>query len=349
MLVLSSPRDPTSPMMPPDTSHYFESDPDWSSFAEKNDYSLKSPPYEYPVLDLPTERAAQHVSEAEWAKAHPLSSAGYESAESTVQARDGFEVPIKVSRPVVSRVTADKALPLLFVTHGGGWVQGTHITEEAWLLWPLYADFDFVVVSVEYRLAPDSPAPTYIDDSWDVLTNILARSDELHFDSDRVVLAGSSAGAGVAAALSQAAHAEEIKIHGVLLNVPVLCDYRHFPKSEYSYTSYEQCGGAFLSSSLMRAIWDTVVPSPSAGSDPKLSPLLGDVAGLPPHVIYVAGQDPLRDEGIAYAEKLEKSGVKTSVVVYQGVPHNFGEFWTLEATARWWVDLKRHVREILMH
>jgi acetyl esterase len=332
-----------------DNSHYFVSDPDWASFAEKNGYALKSEPYEIPNIDLPSDRAAQNVSEATWVEAHPLKSVGYHSTESTVRARDGFEIPIKISRPVASRVTGDKKLPLLFVTHGGGWVQGTHITEEAWLLWPIYSDFDFVIVSVEYRLAPESASPTYIDDSWDVLTHVLARSDELHFDSDRVILTGSSAGGGVAAALSQIARAETIKIHAVLLNVPVLCDYRHFPKSEYPYTSYEQCGGAFLSSGEMRAIWDIVVPSPSAGSDPKISPFLGNVDGLPPHIIYVAGQDPLRDEAIAYAEKLDKAGVKMSTVVYQGVPHNFGEFWTLEATQRWWIDLRKHVREILEH
>lgn len=331
----------------PDNSHYFESDPDWASFAEKKGYGLKSPPYEIPKMDFPAARADQRVGEAEWTKAHPLSSVGYESVDTTVPARDGFQVPVKISRPVTSRVSADQNLPLLFVTHGGGWVQGTHVTEEAWLLWPLYTDFDFVVVSVEYRLAPDSPAPTYMDDSWDVLTNILARSRELHFDADSVILTGSSAGGGVAATLSQAALAQNVKIRGVLLNVPVLCDYRHFPKNDFSYTSYDECGGAFLSSGEMRAIWDIVVPSPTAGSDPKISPLLGDVTGLPPHVIYVAGQDPLRDEAIAYAEKLEKSGVKTSLVVYQGVPHNFGEFWTIEATQRWWTDLRKHTKDLL--
>ncbi|KAK5062916.1 hypothetical protein LTR84_004992 [Exophiala bonariae] len=330
-----------------DNSHYFEADPDWTSFAEKNGYSLKSPPYEVPNIDLPAARADQNVSEAEWTKIHPLSSVGYESIDITIPARDGYEVPVKVSRPLASRVPTTRNLPLLFVTHGGGWVQGTHITEEAWLLWPLYADFDFVVISVEYRLAPDNPSPTYMDDSWDVLTNTLARSDEFRFDADRVILAGSSAGGGVAATLSQAALAKNMKIRGVLLNVPVLCDYRHFPQNKFSYTSYEECGGAFLSSGEMRTIWDIVVPSPTAGSDPKISPLLGDVNGLPPHIIYVAGQDPLRDEGIAYAEKLNKARVKTSLVVYQGVPHNFGEFWTIEATQRWWIDLKMHVREIL--
>ncbi|KEF57608.1 uncharacterized protein A1O9_05526 [Exophiala aquamarina CBS 119918] len=331
----------------PDHSHYFESDPDWAHFAAQNGYSLKSPPYEIPKLDLASNRTAQHVSEGTWAAEHPLSSVGYESTAATVSARDGFNIPVKISRPVTSRAPGDKPLPLLFVTHGGGWVQGTHTTEEAWLLWPLYEHFDFVVLSVEYRLAPDSPAPTYIDDSWDVLTDVLARSGELHFDPDRVILAGSSAGAGVAASVSQIARAENVKIYAVLLNVPVLCDYRHFPESEYPYTSYEECGGAFFSSGEMRAIWDIVAPEPEGGLDPKISPLLGNLGGLPYHVIYVAGQDPLRDEAIAYAEKLEKAGGKTSTTVYQGVPHNFGEFWPLEATQRWWVDIRKHVREIL--
>ena len=330
-----------------DYSHYFASDPDWAHFAARNGYSLKPPPYETPKLDLATDRAAQHISEGAWESKHPLTSVGYDSTATTVRARDGFEIPIKISRPVSIRTAEGKPLPLLFVTHGGGWVQGTHITEEAWLLWPLYSHFDLVIVSVEYRVAPDSPAPTYIDDSWDVLTHILARSDQLHFDPDQVILAGSSAGGGVAASLSQLARAEKLNIHAVLLNVPVLCDYRHFPQREYPYTSYEECGGAFLSSGEMHAIWDIVVPSPSEGLDPKISPLLGELEGLPPHVIYVAGQDPLRDEGLAYAKKLGKAGVNAKISVYQGVPHNFGEFWELEATRRWWGDIRRHVGELL--
>ena len=86
-----------------------------------------------------------------------------------------------------------------------------------------------------------------------------------------------------------------------------------------------QCFGTLLGGGVMRQIWELVVPK-DEGRSPQISPLLNDLSDLPPHAIFVAGQDPLRDEGAAYAGKLEASGVKTSLPIYQGVPHTFGEF-----------------------
>jgi acetyl esterase/lipase len=97
----------------------------------------------------------------------------------------------------------------------------------------------------------------------------------------------------------------------------------------------------------MRAIWDLLIPSATAGSDPFVSPLLGDVTGLPRHSIFVAGQDPLRDEGLAYARKLTNNGVPVQLYVYQGVPHTFAELWELEATQRFWRDLRSAVADWL--
>ena len=78
-----------------------------------------------------------------------------------------------------------------------------------------------------------------------------------------------------------------------------------------------------------------------------ISPLLGELKGLLPHAVFVAGQDPVRDEGTAYAEKLEKRGASTISYVYQGVPHNFAEFWQLSATQKFWGDVKASLREML--
>ena len=85
----------------------------------------------------------------------------------TVKVRDGASIRVKVSCPNESRLQASSnaALPVLFVTHGGGWVSGSHILEEAWLLWLLYMLFNIVIVSVEYRLAAESKFPVWIEDS----------------------------------------------------------------------------------------------------------------------------------------------------------------------------------------
>ncbi|KAK5270511.1 hypothetical protein LTR99_004953 [Exophiala xenobiotica] len=358
----------------------FTSDPNWTAFAEKHGYlkPTPSPSPSLPVaLDIPSDRAEQAIDEAKWSQDHPLSSVGYESLLSTIAVRDGTAISVKLSFPTSSRLAKTKTnsnsnsnskLPILFVTHGGGWVQGTHITEEAWLLWPLYPAFDMLIVSVEYRMAPEHPFPAWMDDSWDILDKLLSEPAtflshfhlssasgsassshssrggahpgvDIDIDTDKVILLGSSAGAGTAAYLSQTCRDKSIpNIYGVVLNVPLLCDYRHLPADCQS--SYEQVTTSLLSAGDMRAEWDVVIPSPTAGKNPKASPLLGDVKGLPRHLVFVAGQDPLRDEGLKYAQNLEEAGVEVKLHTYPGVPHTFAEFWELDATARFWEDLR---------
>lgn len=328
----------------------FESDPNWAAFATKHDY-IKTEPTSPVKLDIPSNRAGQAVSEQTWGSEHPLSSVGYTSFAANLRVRDGAEVNVKISYPL--RAAGQAKLPVVFVTHGGGWIQGTHITEEAWLLWPLYEQFDLVVISVEYRLAPEHRFPTWVEDSWEILQQVLSAPTQfvsqfqsasaggfaLDIDPTRVILAGSSAGGGIAAVLSQKCRDQNVPIWGVILNVPVLCDYRHLPVD--CVESYNQCTASFLSSGEMKAVWDLVIPSETAGSDPTVSPLLGSVAGLPRHIIFVAGQDPLREEGLAYAKKLEKDGaVDVQLHVYKGVPHTFAEFWELDATRRFWEDFR---------
>jgi acetyl esterase len=339
----------------------FDSDPDWVAFAKKNGYlteflQLDNSPIEF---DIPTSRKQQAISEGDWARKHPLSSVGYTSYRSGIHVRDRTAVTVKISIPSrlleTPRDSQREKLPVLLVTHGGGWFKGTHITEEAWLLWPLYNHFDLCIVSVEYRLAPEHKFPTWMDDSWDVLEQLLSSPDEFlskfqtdrtstftfSLDIEKLILAGSSAGAGCSAYLSQACRDKHITVFGVILNVPVLCDYRHQPAAcTQPQNSYEQCTHAFMSSGIMRAVWDLTIPSLTAGADPKASPLLGNLKDLPKHAIFVAGQDPLRDEGIAYADGLEKAGCSTELFVYKGVPHVFAEFWELEATQRFWTDIR---------
>lgn len=89
----------------------------------------------------------------------------------------------------------------------------------------------------------------------------------------------------------------------------------------------------------MRQVWEMAIPDPGDGQNPQASPLRGDLNGLPPHLMFVAGQDPLRDEGIAYAKKLKESGMKTTLHICSRVPYIFGEIWELESTKRFINDL----------
>jgi acetyl esterase len=335
-------------------SEYFPFDPDWEAFASKAGFPLPSndipPPgiIEPADIDFTAARPYQAEDDAEWAVAHSLESVGYRSRLMTVKVRDGAEISVKVSSPATTRlrVRGNTSLPVLFVTHGGGFVSGSHISEEAWLLWALYKHFDLVIVSVEYRLAPENKFPVWIEDSWDVLEKLFLDSKsfvtglDVICDLQNVILAGSSAGAAISAVLSQMCRDKEMPILGVILNVPVLCDYRHFPSEEAYANSYTQCTETFLGSREMAAVWSMVVPSETFGADPKVSPLLGNTEKLPPHLIFVAGRDSLRDEGIVYAGKLEQAGVAVRLEIYKGVPHNFAHYTELKSTMKFWEDLK---------
>ncbi|EXJ58087.1 hypothetical protein A1O7_05511 [Cladophialophora yegresii CBS 114405] len=359
-----------------DVPDFFATDPDWAAYAVKHGFPLPPdrpidkhslPRFDAHSWDFQAIREASAATEKIWARNHPLSSVGYETTLTDIRVRDGTFCSVKISWPANPRhnrrcssiLGAQSCLlPVLFVTHGGGWIQGTHTTEEAWLLWPLYQRFDIIIVSVEYRLAPEHKFSTWIEDSWDVLQQLL--QDPGHFlptycpvqvDPKTLYLAGSSSGGGISAVLSQLCRNHSIPVSGVILNVPVLCDYRDLsaimPHSRKGEPSYDQCIGTFSDSRGLMAVWDMVRPSAASRPDPLASPLLGDLCVLPPHIICVAGQDPLRDEGIQYAKKLQQQGSPVRLQIYPGVPHNFAQFWELKACQRFWDDLQREMGWLL--
>ncbi|KAL6249772.1 hypothetical protein RBB50_003627 [Rhinocladiella similis] len=338
----------------------YKPDPNWTAFAERNGYLSPDSSSDGPfVLDIEGDRAAEATREADFSKAHPLSSFGYNSLLTKVTVRDGASISVKISYPKSVAVGGTPTkLPVLFVTHGGGWIQGTHTTEEAWFLWPLYEHFKLLIVSVEYRLAPEHAFPVWMDDSWDVLEQLL--SDPATFfssaaasgsgniaglakvqpDLDKVILAGSSAGGATAAYLSQTCRDRELPIYGVVLNIPLVCDHRHLPDD--CRLSYEQANtNPRLCSREMRATWDLLIPSATMGADLKASPLLGNLKGLPKHLVFVAGHDPLRDEALKYAETLEEKDVEVQLFIYPGVPHGFAAIWELDASKRFAEDFRR--------
>ncbi|KAM0517416.1 hypothetical protein ACHAPE_004947 [Trichoderma viride] len=155
------------------------------------------------------------------------------------------------------------------------------------------------------------------------------------WDMSTLILTGSSSGATIAAILAQRCRDASKSVLGVVLNVPVLCRYLHFPSATGTSGSYYQCTETYLGSCEMATRWDTVIsPSSSAGADAQVSPLLGVMTGLGPHMVFVAGRDCLRDEGMLYAKILEDNGIVVELHVYAGVPHNFAHYEELGATAR---------------
>ncbi|KAL4940594.1 hypothetical protein BDV06DRAFT_230256 [Aspergillus oleicola] len=246
----------------------------------------------------------------------------------SIEARDGVELELRIYK----RGDLNSDAVLFFVTHGGGWAMGDHNTEEA--MNRLVAKrTNSVVVSVNYRLAPEFPFPFPVNDSFDALQWCRENAKSFGVDPNRVIVGGSSSGGNIAAALALKDRDEGIgAVFGQVLNIPDICHPAHFPRDKYEYSSPEQNkNGPIITMEAAHWLWDLYCPT--AGADSYASPLLAEShKGLAPALIQVAGRDPGRDEGLAYSEGLKKAGVAVKTKVYPGLPHAFHLFPDLEDT-----------------
>jgi cation diffusion facilitator CzcD-associated flavoprotein CzcO/acetyl esterase/lipase len=204
--------------------------------------------------------------------------------------------------------------PVVVYFHGGGWVLGDLDSDD-----PLCRDLcrrsDCVVLSVNYRHAPEAVFPAAADDAFSAVQWVAANADSLGCDPERLAVAGWSAGGNIATVACQLARdAGGPAIAGQVLLTPVT-------DSDMTRGSYEENGeGYVLTSALMRWFWDHYA-TPEQRRDPKAAPLGGDLAGLPPALVVTSEFDPLRDEGIAYVEALQRAGVAAEHVNARGHTH----------------------------
>jgi acetyl esterase len=214
-------------------------------------------------------------------------------------------VPVRVYRP-----EAEGALPAIVHLHGGGWVLGDLDTHDT-LCRDLAADSGCAVVAVDYRLAPEHPFPAALEDSLAAVRAV----DELGLDPERVAVYGDSAGGGLAAVIAR-------ELRGALRHqalVYPVCDGR--VGATDSYARYAD--GYFMTAADMRWFIDHYAAGVDP-TDPRLSPLAAeDVTGAAPATIVLAGCDPLRDEGAAYARKLERAGIDVELREFPGQVHPF--------------------------
>ena len=214
-------------------------------------------------------------------------------------------VPVRVYRP-----EAEGALPAIVHLHGGGYVLGDLDTHEA-VCRDLAAQSGCAVVAVDYRLAPEHPFPAALEDSMAVVRAV----DELGLDPERVAVFGDSAGGGMAAVIARELRAA---VRHQALVYPV-CDAR--VGATDSYARYGE--GHFMTTGDMRWFLDHYAGGVDP-ADPRLSPLAAeDLTGAAPATIVLAECDPLRDEGVAYARKLEQAGVEVELREYPGQIHPF--------------------------
>jgi acetyl esterase len=223
------------------------------------------------------------------------------------------DLMVRIYRP--AGAPADAALPVVVFYHGGGWVIGDVNGHDQTVRQTANA-VGAVFVSVEYRLAPETPFPGPVEDAYAAYTWARANAASFGGDPSRVAVAGDSAGGNLAAAVCLVAKdrgAEQPTFQ--LLVYPVTDNTREYPSHVENATGY------FLTTGYMRWFRAQYLPTEADAAHPYASPVLGDLAGLAPAHVVAAGLDPLRDEGVAYAEALAAAGVPVTHGVYPGMFH----------------------------
>ncbi|AYF88116.1 alpha/beta hydrolase [Pseudomonas sp. JS3066] len=209
-------------------------------------------------------------------------------------------------------------LPLLVFFHGGGFVIGNLDTHDN-LCRSLARLCNAVVVSVAYRLAPESRFPAAPYDCYRATCDLVERARELGFDASRLALAGDSAGANLAIAVSRLAQIRKgPRIAWQCLFYPATdarCD-------SASHAAFAE--GFFLTREQMRWFWSQYLPRAELVDDALASPVRAeDLVGLPPTTLISAEYDPLRDEGEAFAQRLQQAGVQVRMERCEGMIHGF--------------------------
>jgi acetyl esterase/lipase len=199
--------------------------------------------------------------------------------------------------------------------HGGGWVAGGLSTHDG-VCRRLALGSRLRVLAIDYRLAPEHPFPAAYDDALAALRWTVAHADTIGIDPSRVVVAGDSAGAGLAAALALGRDGPAIALQ--LLICPILSP------AETSASRAAFADGYFLDSATLAADLADYLGPDSDPRDPRISPLLAaDLTGSPPAIVHTAEYDPFRDEGEAYAQRLKDAGVAVRQTRHDGMIHYF--------------------------
>jgi acetyl esterase len=288
------------------------------------------PLYKEGRLDRQAETLLREIAEGD---SPPLTSLTPRQARRGFLVRSWLGEPKKLSRierrsipgpggPIALRVyvpEGEPPFPVLVFFHGGGFVLGTLDDFEPFCTF-LASGASGVVVSVDYRLAPEHKHPAAVDDAWAAVQWVAGHAEELGGDAGRIAVAGDSAGGNLAAVVSMLAR----DAHSPALTYQVLiCPWVDLDNCESD--SFRWFGeGLWLSKTNIQWYRDHYLQNGGQARHPRVSPLLAeDLRGLPPALIINAEFDVLRDQGEAYARRLEKAGVPVLATRYKGTLHDF--------------------------
>lgn len=230
---------------------------------------------------------------------------------------DGQPLQIRVVRPE----GATGELPVFMFFHGGGWVLGDYPTHER-LIRDLVVGSGAAAVYVDYTPSPEAQFPTAINQAYAATRWVAEHGQEIGVDGNRLAVAGNSVGGNMAAVVAiKAKEAGTPKLRFQALLWPVT-------DANFNNASYSQFAeGHFLTRNMMQWFWNSYTTDPRQRDDIHASPLrasLEQLKGLPPALVQTAEMDVLRDEGEAYARKLDAAGVPVTAVRYNGMIHDYG-------------------------
>ena len=267
-----------------------------------------------PIEELSPEDARQVLVDTQ--KSVDVDYSGIEESERTIT-QDEQTVKIHIMKPARVRDNA----PVFIFIHGGGWVLGDYPTHRR-LVRDLVVDSGAVAVFPDYTPSPEAQYPVAINQIYAAAKWVSLNGREIGVDGKNLAIVGNSVGGNMTASvvlMAKKKNGPEIKIQVMLWPVT---------DANFETNSYKELGeGRFLTRNLMIWFWDNYLPSLKKRNEIYASPLqatINQLKGLPPALIQTAENDVLRDEGEAYARKLDEAGVPVSLTRYGGLIHDYG-------------------------
>jgi acetyl esterase len=237
-------------------------------------------------------------------------------SEKTITA-DGKSIRLTIVRPA----GAKGILPAFMFFHGGGWILGDFPTHER-LVRDLVSESGAVAVFVNYTPSPEAQYPVAIEQAYAATKWVARNGAQINVDGTRLAVAGNSVGGNMAAVVALMAKARGVPaLRAQVLFWPVT-------NANFEDASYDEfADGHFLTKNMMKWFWDAYTTDAKQRREIYASPLLAgteQLRGLPPALVQSAEKDVLRDEGEAYARKLDAAGVSVVATRYNGMIHDFG-------------------------